>query len=149
MKLHLSNACNQYGASTGRRDTLPDDVCAGIRLNLRRLYVNAGGYDAGGAYWGAWSPTRGGMWVAYGYDANGDAVRVFVRAHNRQDAAEIVRAGISGAMFRGIPRYQTQIWSVNPASYAWRVQFKDGKWSGWHGGYARRVDAEKAAKAAL
>ena len=149
MKLRLSNASSVYGSSMGRRDMLPADTSAGIKLSLRKLYVNAGGYDAGGAYWGAWSPAHGGMWVAYGHDANGDAVQVFVRAHNRPDAAEIVRAGISGAMFRGIPRYQAQIWSTDPASYAWRVQFSDGTWTGWHGGYTLRIDAEDAARSTL
>ena len=137
----LENAATIYGAVMGRRNTLPDDMGARVKLCLRRLPM-VGDYDSGGAYWGGWSAAHGGMWIAWG-----EGVRVFVRAHNRPDAAQSVLAMVPGAIMRGVPRWQVvQVLT----GYAWRIQSsKSGVWSGWHGGYVLEIDAEKAAKRAL
>ncbi len=95
--LSLPWACSAWGASMGRRDTLPDNPSQAVKLRLRRLPMVDGCYDAGGAYWGKWSPTSGGMWAAWA-----DGVRVFVRALSRREAAEKVRRVVPGARFHGV-----------------------------------------------
>jgi hypothetical protein len=44
----------QYGASMGRRSDLPEDTDE--RLEIRRVPIDDGGYDPGGAYWGSGKP---------------------------------------------------------------------------------------------
>lgn len=139
----LENACSKYGAAMGRRDTLPDDVSARVKLCLRRLPMVDGCYDRGGAYWGGYVPGHGAMWIAWG-----DGVRVFVRAFDRNHAAKLVHDLVPGAIMHGVPRWQVR--EVADGLYAWRIQSsKSGVWSGWHGGYVLKMDAEKAAKRTL
>lgn len=45
---------SQYGASMGRRSDLPEDT--DDRLEIRRVPIDEGGYDPGGAYWGTGTP---------------------------------------------------------------------------------------------
>jgi len=97
MNLILENATGRYGAAMGRRDWLPDDPAAPVKLNLRKLPM-VGDYDTGGAYWGGYGPAL--MYLAYGTDNEG-LVRVFVRAHDRLEAAAKVRKAIPGAVIRG------------------------------------------------
>ena len=80
-----------YGAPMGRY-TGPDflDVDAG-RIYLRRVPLNSGGYDAGGAYWGLGAP----LWEAQDQDGNG---RIF-RAASRARAKELIAADFPGATF--------------------------------------------------
>ena len=68
----------KYGAPMGRRSTNQD--CVG-KVNLRRVPINSGGYDAGGAYWGLGAPL---YWAG---DESG-ALDVFFRARSR-DAAKL------------------------------------------------------------
>jgi hypothetical protein len=44
---------SRYGAPMGRRD---DQIDWGKRLYLRRVPIDSGGYDPGGAYWGLGRP---------------------------------------------------------------------------------------------
>jgi hypothetical protein len=77
------NVSSRYGAPMGRY-TGPNylETSAG-RLYLRRIRLNSGGYDAGGAYWGIGAP----LWYAEDQDGNSQ----FFRAASREAAkAEIV-----------------------------------------------------------
>jgi hypothetical protein len=91
-------AYSQYGASMGRRDTLPDNPAAPVRLSLVRLRWCGGDYDAGGAYWGRVP----GTWI---YRALGDAddgetvAELYVRAESREAAKAAIRARVPGARF--------------------------------------------------
>ena len=80
-----------YGAPMGRH-TGPDflDVDAG-KIYLRRVPINSGGYDAGGAYWGLGAP----LWEAQDQDGNG---RIF-RAASRSAAKAAIREDFPGATF--------------------------------------------------
>ena len=81
----------RYGAPMGRY-TGPDplDTAAG-RIYLRRVPLNSGGYDAGGAYWGLDAP----LWVAM--DQNGSTR--YLRARNRDAAKAAIRADFPEAAF--------------------------------------------------
>lgn len=99
MKLTLSKAYNQFGASVGRRNDLPDNRQEAIKLRLAQMQMRDGGdYDTGGAYWGGYSKTAGRMFCAWG-EGEEIQVRVFVRAHTRKEAKEKVRAILPNACF--------------------------------------------------
>ncbi len=90
-EIRLSKGCNQYGASMGRNNILPEDPKADIKLRMEALRWH-GDYDNGGAYWGYTPGTRI-------YIAHADDVQVFVRASNRAEAKGIVRKSIPNARF--------------------------------------------------
>jgi hypothetical protein len=92
MKLKLAKAYSQYGADMGRRNVLPDDRKAAIKLHLERLKWVDGDYDQGGAYWGGGSND-------FIYCAYTDGVQYFVRASNRIAAKELVRVYFTTAKF--------------------------------------------------
>ncbi len=92
----LPKAYSQYGASLGRRGSKgdPDEPW---RFHLHRVYLDAGGYDNGGAYWGfaeplyrAWTEPR---------DSDGDEVEIFLRAGTRALAKDKVRRDYPHATF--------------------------------------------------
>lgn len=112
----LTHASSARGADMGRRDALPLDPAAPVKLHLARLAMSDGGcYDAGGAYWGCGSAASGGMWCAWTYgdgatryalscplgaqDYAADGVRVFIRATTREAAKAAVLAKVPGARF--------------------------------------------------
>lgn len=69
---------SRYGAPMGRH-TGPNylETCEG-KLSLRRIRINSGGYDSGGAYWGLGEP----LWFVEDLDGNSQ----FFRASNRAAA---------------------------------------------------------------
>lgn len=81
----------KYGAPMGRH-TGPNylETCAG-KLSLRRVPINMGGYDRGGAYWGIGQP----LW--YVEDADGNSQ--FFRAASRPAAKSKIAADWPGARF--------------------------------------------------
>lgn len=87
------NVNSQYGAPMGRRESLPRHY-NGERLHLRRVPLNSGGYDPGGAYWGKGAP----LYCAYGHtDCDiGEPVELYVRAPSRAAAADKLRAEHAG-----------------------------------------------------
>ena len=99
--LKLSNVSSPYGAPMGRRDSHADDRTRPIKFALRRVYLDSGGYDNGGAYWGIGAP----LYQAsgeYGEDADGGAgeyVEFYLRAHGREDAKAKIRADYPAARF--------------------------------------------------
>lgn len=87
-RLQLPSGASRYGADMGRvsRDLNLDD-----RLGLRRVYLNGGGYDAGGAYWGIGQPL---------YQVRDEAGNVdYFRAADRP-AAKLKLASIAGKPLR-------------------------------------------------
>lgn len=90
--LKLPNACSRYGAEMGRRNTLPDDPQAPIKLRMERLRWVDGDYDNGGAYWGNGNGSS--IFCAYA-----DGCQVFVRGRKRTDAKAEVRAMLPNARF--------------------------------------------------
>lgn len=93
----LRSVCGRYGAPMGRRDTLPDDPAAPVRLSLVRLRLVDYDYDAGGAYWGG-SSAHGHIWRAVG-DGGDVVAEMFVRAKTRGEARAAIAEKIPGARF--------------------------------------------------
>jgi hypothetical protein len=63
-----------------------------MRVSLRRVRINGGGYDDGGAYWGHGQPL---YWAG---DDDG-IIDIWFRARDRDDAKAQVRARCPNAMF--------------------------------------------------
>ena len=80
---------SKYGAPMGRRETNQD--CVG-KVSLRRIPINSGGYDSGGAYWGLGQPL---YWAG---DESG-ALDIFFRAPHRDAAKAHVLGLWEGAKF--------------------------------------------------
>lgn len=83
----------RYGAPMGRPtraqgDVLPSDP----PMYLRRIPIDSGGYDRGGAYWGLGQP----LYWACNHDAD---VELFFRAPNRVSAMLMVREDYPDARF--------------------------------------------------
>lgn len=66
-------AYSQYGSSMGRATVTPLEG----RVHLKRVHLDSGGYDKGGAYWGIGAP----LWCAYN-----DEGETFLRAGHREQA---------------------------------------------------------------
>ena len=81
----------KYGAPMGRH-TGPDflDTDAG-KIYLRRVPLDSGGYDKGGAYWGLGQP----LWETYDQDGNG----FILRAWDRDEAKRAILADFPDANF--------------------------------------------------
>ncbi|WP_145960510.1 hypothetical protein [Novosphingobium meiothermophilum] len=83
----------RYGAPMGRRSTRTGDVLpSDPPLYLRRVYLDNGGYDPGGAYWGLGQPL---YWCG---NADG-TVDFFLRAGSRAEAKILVREDYPNARF--------------------------------------------------
>lgn len=82
------------GASLGRDDNFHpgNAVDASPKFSLRRLRLNNGGYDDGGAYWGVGAP----LYWAISDDGEFEC---FFRASNRENAKEEIRSRCPGARF--------------------------------------------------
>ncbi len=78
-----SNVSSKYGAPMGRGHS---PLGSGL-VHLRRVPLDQGGYDKGGAYWG----TGQSLWCAW--DAEGG--EVYLRADSRQAAKVSILAGHS------------------------------------------------------
>lgn len=85
-RLKLPAVNCQYGAPMGRRDDGHTDPDAPIKFRLRRVHLDAGGYDNGGAYWGTGRP----LYMAEGETAD-DVITRFFRADDREDAKASLR----------------------------------------------------------
>lgn len=84
----------RYGAPMGRGRSGEGLRPEAGRIHLRRIRLDAGGYDAGGAYWG------GGQTLWYVEDGDGNSE--FFRAINRHVAKRIVRdqLGVAARFYR-------------------------------------------------
>ena len=96
-KPKLSKGYSSYGADMGRRNVLPDDTDAPIKLHMQRLKWVDGDYDAGGAYWGNGRNGENIYW-AHGEDAE-NQVELFVRASSRSGAKQLIRVTLPNARF--------------------------------------------------
>ena len=70
---------SRYGAPFGRADVAPDTLWRAVPVYLRRVLVDRGGYDPGGAYWGFGAP----LWCAF---ARAHLSVAYVRADSREAA---------------------------------------------------------------
>jgi|SRR5436190_20049161 len=85
----------RYGAPMGRMSRTQGDPATDSKpLSLRRIRLDSGGYDPGGAYWGLGAPL---YWA--GNCGDGLDVDMFLRARNRDDAKAQIRADYPGARF--------------------------------------------------
>jgi hypothetical protein len=89
MKRTLPNVSSKYGAPMGRRNNIPSDIISSTPLYLEKLKIVDGAYDVGGAYWGGNFDNIGDMYWAQGETSTGQ-IDIFVRAHNREEAKEMV-----------------------------------------------------------
>lgn len=78
-----------YGAPMGRH-TGPS-ISFGGKIILRRVRLNSGGYDSGGAYWGLGAPLY--------YYENEDGECGYLRARTRDDAKRQVLELVPDATF--------------------------------------------------
>jgi hypothetical protein len=85
----------KQGASHGRSDRVHNPLGrhwpGTERLYLRRLRLDSGGYDEGGAYWGLGEPL---YWAT-----DGDGEHVFRRAPDRTSAKRIILQQFPTARF--------------------------------------------------
>jgi hypothetical protein len=79
----LKEVSSRYGAPMGRINR--GHNASAERWYLRRVPINNGGYDRGGAYWGIGAP----LWNAYTEDGETD---VFFRARDRDAAKAHMRS---------------------------------------------------------
>ena len=84
--MKLSKVWGAHGARMGRAGVGPIDPDNHTKWYLQRVRINSGGYDSGGAYWGAGTPV---FWAIQSNPADGeDAEELFFRAKNRVAAKE-------------------------------------------------------------
>ena len=82
-RLDTENVNSVYGAPMGRKSSPGSLLAHGVKREfLRRVRLNSGGYDRGGAYWGVGMP----LWCRWGYSADGDLVCQYFRAPSREAA---------------------------------------------------------------
>lgn len=104
--MKLSKAYSARGADMGRVATLPIDSKVNVKLHLIRVRLDSGGYDNGGAYWGLGEP----LYLTYSDEeypskvgaypmGRSERVWYFLRASNRNEAKELVRAELPNAKF--------------------------------------------------
>lgn len=91
MQTFINPVSCKYGAPVGRY-TGPDflDTSAG-KVYLRRVPLDQGGYDKGGAYWGIGQP----LWEVLDQDGNG----TIFRAGSRDKAKALVQENFPDATF--------------------------------------------------
>lgn len=81
------------GSAMGRANCIPADY-NGEKLHLRRVPLNSGGYDPGGAYWGTGTP----LYCAYG-ETETEQLQVFIRAALRNEAIAKLQTLITNPRF--------------------------------------------------
>jgi hypothetical protein len=80
----------------GRWESYGDDRGYSGRMYLQRVYLNSGGYDSGGAYWGVGQPLFG---YESAEDGGDDLIQGFIRADDREHAKEQLRAKFPAVKF--------------------------------------------------
>jgi hypothetical protein len=81
----------KYGAPMGRHTGPYFLDCDAGKVYLRRVYLDSGGYDKGGAYWGVGQP----LYEAQDQDGNG----FILRAWDRDEAKRAILADFPDANF--------------------------------------------------
>ena len=82
---------SRYGAPMGARSVFDDES---PRLYVQPVRMVDYDYDPAGVYWGGWSRQHGRIYCGFN-----DSSRVFVRAHTRAHAIELIRAEYPDATF--------------------------------------------------
>ncbi|WP_372395276.1 hypothetical protein ABMY26_06615 (plasmid) [Azospirillum sp. HJ39] len=90
MQTQLTNVGSQYGAPMGRPSKPVETPSA--KITLRKIRINGGGYDSGGAYWGIGQPL-------YWAGSDDGKVDMFFRAKDRDAAKDHVRSKVADAKF--------------------------------------------------
>lgn len=101
MPKQFSDVNSRYGAPMGRRE-YRGDYDAPYKFRLFRVRLDRGGYDDGGAYWGAGQPLYcAEADAAWDESAGADypAVRLFLRAGSRAAAKAKIAAEYPNARF--------------------------------------------------
>jgi hypothetical protein len=96
--MSLSKVHSKYGAPMGRGGETLDGFCSAYagfaessdRVQLARVYLNSGGYDSGGAYWGHGAPLYRAL-----FEAHGDYWECWLRANSRDEAKRHIQEGTS------------------------------------------------------
>lgn len=99
-RIGLPKVSSRYGAPMGRHSD-PLHSFAGLKVSLRRVPLDGGGYDEGGAYWGrlTWRDTpRCQLYRAYAEFHEGGAVESFFRVSSRDDARQQIIAACEGGL---------------------------------------------------
>jgi hypothetical protein len=98
----LSKVGGAYGSPMGRSSYQSTEKDLPYKFYLRRVYLNNGGYDSGGAYWGVDRP----LYRAYAdpiwfenEKRESDEVEFYVRASDRDWAKKKVTADYPNAKF--------------------------------------------------
>jgi hypothetical protein len=81
------------GSMMGRASCIPDDY-NGEKLHLRRVPLDSGGYDPGGAYFGQGTP----LYCAFG-ETETEQLYAFVRAASRKEAIAKIATAINNPRF--------------------------------------------------
>lgn len=97
----LPDVSVKYGAPMGRGSIIEYPTHGSPLLYLRRVPLDSGGYDSGGAYWGLGDP----LYVAFndeyverGCERSGEVFLTF-RASTRDDAKQQIRTIYPAARF--------------------------------------------------
>lgn len=91
---HNNKIC--VGSNMGRRDVLPKDRSAPVKLQLEKLRWVDGDYDQWGAYWG--NNGRDHIYCGWG-DCGDIVVFIFTRASSRAHAKANIRRDLPNARF--------------------------------------------------
>jgi len=89
----------RYGAPLGRHSTPPDERTR-VALYLRRVPLNADGYDSGGAYWGV-RPAGQSLWWYCSAEFEESFARGYLDAAGMADAKAKLRAMAPNVTFKG------------------------------------------------
>lgn len=81
------------GSMSSRPSCIPADY-NGEKLHLRRVPLDSGGYDPGGAYWGQGTP----LYCAFG-ETETEQLYAFVRAASRKEAIAKLQTLITNPRF--------------------------------------------------
>jgi len=108
----LPKAYSQYGASMGRRGEIVDPDFDG-EITVEELFLDSGGYDTGGAYWGS----GGALWRA-----TGEEVEQYFRARDIEAALAHVRGLYPLASVSGRPMSDDELreYEQEAADETWR-----------------------------
>ncbi len=111
MKPFERNVSNKFGAPMGRRS---DEIPAGARVQLAKVPMVDGDYDAGGAYWGGGTVP---LWCAWTDEGLAAYERASSRTAAREKFAGLVfeAEDLRAAVVRGVAE---MMWAVGWADHA-------------------------------
>lgn len=78
-----TNGASQYGAQMGRRSELPHTTTS--KCFIRRVKLDSGGYDKGGAYWGLEFKAKDKLWMVEAVEGEHEGLRKYLRRADRNE----------------------------------------------------------------